>query len=303
MNIASDYIWFDGELVPYADATVHVLSHTLHYGLGVFEGIRAYEQPDGEAGVWCLDEHLQRLLDSLKMMRLTIPYSLEELRAACMQTLKANGFVEAYLRPLAFMGTGALGLGAKNKVHVVIAAWIWGAYLGEAALEQGVDIKCSTYVRHHPNAALQRAKVVGHYVNNILARYEANDDGFDEALMLDYHGYVAEGTGENVFVAKGTTVKTPPAVNILPGITRRTVIDILEHAGHRVLETNFGRDTFYVAHEAWMCGTAAEITPIRSCDRRTVGAGEPGPLTRLVQRTYVDGVRGRVDWLADRITR
>lgn len=303
MGIESDWIWMDGKLVPFADAKVHVLSHTLHYGLGAFEGIRAYEQPDGLAGVWRLDEHLERLFDSLKMARLPMPWTHDQVRQACLEVLRANGFTEAYLRPIAFLGAGAMGLGARNNpLHLVVAAWKWGAYLGEEGLKNGIRLRTSSFSRNHPNAALSRAKIVGHYVNSIMARYEANDDGFEEALMLDHHGFVAEGTGENVFVIKRDVVKTPPVANILPGITRKTVLDILAHHGFTVKEQLFGRDAFYVADEAFMCGTAAEITPIQSLDRRVVGEGTPGTVTRLVQQTYAEAVRGRVEWLRGSIT-
>ncbi|MBT3218623.1 MAG: branched-chain amino acid transaminase [Proteobacteria bacterium] len=303
MGIESDYIWFDGEFVPFAEATTHVLTHTLHYGLGAFEGIRAYKQDNGKAGIWRLDEHLERFNDSLRMMRLPLTHSVEDLRDVCIETLRKNDFTEAYLRPLAFIGTGEMGLGARNNpVHYVVASWKWGAYLGAEGLKNGVRLKTSSLTRNHPNASLSRAKIAGHYVNSIQARYEANDDGFDEALMLDANGYVAEGTGENVFAIKHGIIKTPPAVNILPGITRRSVIEILNHDGHEVQETFFGRDAFYVADEAFMCGTAAEVTPVREVDYRVVGDGIPGPLTRKVQQTYAEGVRGRVDWLRHHIT-
>jgi branched-chain amino acid aminotransferase len=303
MSIRSDYIWYDGKLIPYDEATTHVLSHTLHYGLGVFEGIRAYEQPDGRAGVWRLDEHLDRLKDSMRMMRLEIPYSIAELREACLETLRQNQFTEAYIRPLAFLGSGEMGLGARsNPVNVIIATWKWGAYMGEDGMNAGVRLKTSSMTRNHPNAAFSRAKVVGHYVNSIVARYEANDDGFDEALMLDHNGYVAEGTGENLFVLKDGRVKTPPVCNILPGITRRTVLDIFEHIGIHVEETFFGRDAFYVADEAFMCGTAAEVTPVREVDYRPVGNGKPGVLTTEIQDTYRKAVRGQVPWLKHHIT-
>ena len=303
MGIESDWIWMDGKLVPFADAKVHVLSHTLHYGLGAFEGIRAYEQPDGKAGVWRLDEHVARLFDSLKMARLPMPWTQAEVREACLEVLVRNGFTSAYLRPLAFLGTGAMGLGARNNpLHLVVAAWQWGAYMGEEGVNNGVRLRTSSFSRNHPNAALSRAKIVGHYVNSIMARYEANDDGFEEALMLDHHGFVSEGTGENVFVIKGGVIKTPPVANILPGITRKTVTDILAHHGYTVQEQLFGRDAFYVADEAFMCGTAAEITPIQSLDRRVIGDGKPGPLTKLVQKTYAEAVHGRVEWLQESIT-
>jgi branched-chain amino acid aminotransferase len=301
MGIESKSIWMDGALVPYADARVHVLSHTLHYGLGVFEGIRAYRQEGGGGGIFKLDEHLRRLYDSAKMCRFTIPFSPDQLRAACLETLRANDFEEAYIRPLVFLGDGAMGLGARtNQVHVAIATWDWGTYLGDAGMRDGIRVAFSSFTRHHPNANLQRAKIIGHYVNSILARYEANDNGYDEAIMLDQHGYVAEGTGENLFVVRDGVIKTPPVVNILAGITRRTAMEILEKNGHQILETAFGRDALYVADEIFLTGTAAEITPVREVDRREVG--RPGPITRLVQETYMAGVRGRVPWMKPMIT-
>lgn len=304
MSIESDFIWFDGELRPYADSQVHVMSHTLHYGLGAFEGIRAYTQPDGRAGVWRLDDHLERFLDSLRMCHLpSSRWTREQLAQACMTTLEANHFTEAYLRPLGFLGTGAMGLGARsNPLHVIIASWRWGAYMGDEGLRKGVRLKTASFVRHHPNAALQRAKVIGHYVNNILARYEANDAGYDEALMLDNNGYVAEGTGENIFVVeRDGTVLTPPGMNILPGITRASILEILAHEGIPHRQQSFGRDALYTAAEAFMVGTAAEVTPIRNVDGVDI-PNTPGPVTRRVQKIYLDAVRGKVDWLAHHIT-
>ncbi len=303
-SVRSDYIWFDGEFVPFDEAKIHVLSHTLHYGLGVFEGVRAYEQPDGTAGIWRLEPHIKRFLDSLKMMRWDAGYTEEELTEACLGTLRMNGFTSAYLRPLAFLGHGEMGLGARgNKLHTVVAAWPWGAYLGEEGMRNGVRLQTSSFTRHHPNAALQRAKIVGHYVNSILARYEANENGFDEALMLDAQGMVAEGTGENVFVVHGDMVMTPPVTNILPGITRESVMDICKHEGIEVREMPFGRDAFYTADEAFMCGSAAEVTPVRELDRRIIGSGSRGPITEHIQAIYLDAVRGKVEWLADGITK
>lgn len=294
MGIESDYIWFDGDLVPFADARVHVLSHTLHYGLGAFEGIRSYAQPDGRPGIWRLDDHMERLFLSLKMLRMKPAFSRDVVAEACLTVLEANGFTDAYIRPIVFFGSGRMGLGARdNPVHTAVAAWKWGAYLGEEGLTHGVRVKCSTFTRYHPNSAMQRAKVVGHYVNSVLARYEAMDDGYDEAVMLDQHGFVAEGTGENVFIAKGNQIKTPPVTNILPGVTRRTLIDLLEGHGYEVEETFFARDALYVADEVWMCGTAAEVTPIREIDRRMVGDGRPGPITKLLQAEYAAAVTGK----------
>jgi branched-chain amino acid aminotransferase len=301
MGIESKFIWMDGRLVPYSEANIHVLSHTLHYGLGVFEGIRCYRQQGGGGGIFKLDEHIRRLTDSAKMCRFEIPFSAEDLKQACLETLRANDFEEAYIRPIVFLGTGAMGLGARtNPVHVAIACWDWGSYLGDAGLRDGIRVAFSSFTRHHPNANLQRAKIIGHYVNSILARYEANDNGFDEALMLDQHGFVAEGTGENLFVVRDGVVKTPPTINILAGITRRTAFEILEHHGQKVNEVSFGRDALYVADEIFLTGTAAEITPVREVDRRKVGP--PGPLTRLVQEIYLTGVRGQVPWMKPMIT-
>lgn len=306
MGIESELIWFDGEMVPFDQANVHVLSHTLHYGLGAFEGIRAYTQPDGSAGIWRLEEHLERFLDSIRMMRLECSYTMDELIAACKEVLTKNNFKSAYLRPLAFLGKGALGLGARgNPLHVVIAAWEWGAYMGEDGLKNGVRLRTSTFVRNHPNSTMQRAKVVGHYVNSIMARWEANDDGFDEALMLDHNGFVAEGTGENVFVARNGVVMTPPAMNILPGITRATMMELLKSEGIECKARLFARDAFYVADEAWMVGTAAEVTPIRSVDRIVIGHnGEsaPGPITSKMQELYGHAVRGELSSMKRYIT-
>jgi branched-chain amino acid aminotransferase len=304
MGIESRVIWMDGGFVPFDQAQVHLLSHTLHYGLGVFEGIRAYKQADGRGGVFKLDEHVRRLVDSAKMCRIDLPYTADQIREACLETLKENDFNEGYIRPIVFLGMGAMGLGARNNpVHVAVATWEWGAYLGAAGLQDGIRAATSSYTRHHVNANLQRAKIIGHYVNSILARYEANDNGYDEAIMLDQMGWVAEGTGENLFVMRDGVVKTPPVINILAGITRRTTIQILEHEGYPVKEMAFGRDALYVADEIFMTGTAAEITPIREVDRRQVGTGKPGPLTRMVQDIYLRGVRGEVDWMQDFITR
>jgi len=301
MSIESAYIWMDGELVPFADAKVHVLSHSLHYGLGVFEGIRSYEQEGGGGGVFKLDEHLRRLMDSAKMCRMDLKLSLEELRQGCLDTLAKNEFSSAYIRPLVYLGMGGMGLGARNNpVHTSIIVWKWGAYLGDEGLNNGIRVATSSFTRHHVNANLQRAKITGHYVNSILARYEANDNGYDEAIMLDHSGYVAEGTGENLFIMRDGVVKTPPIVNILGGITRKTAIQILENDGHKVQETTFGRDALYIADEIFMTGTAAEVTPVREVDRRPVGT--PGPITKMVQRTYLDGVRGKVDWMKPMIT-
>jgi len=303
VGIESEFIWMDGEFVPFSEAKVHVLSHTLHYGLGAFEGIRAYRQPDGRAGIWRLDAHLERMLQSMRITRMPEPFSKDELTLACTEVLVKNGFDEAYLRPLAYIGEGSMGLGARdNRVHVAIAAWAWGAYLGEEGVERGISLKTSTFTRNHPNAAPAQAKIVGHYVNSILARYEASEDGYDEALMLDHRGLVAEGTGENLFMVKHGRIYTPPPVNILPGITRQSVIDILRLDDVEVIEQTLTRDALYVADELFMCGTAAEVTPVRSLDRREIGEGRPGPVTLRVKERYADAVRGKIEAFADDIT-
>lgn len=301
-GVNSDAIWFDGRMVPFAEAQIHVLSHTLHYGVGAFEGIRAYQQPNGKAGVWRLREHIDRLLATQRMLRMPTPYAADTLVDACLEVLRANHFPAAYLRPLAFYGMGQMGLGARgNPLHTVIAAWQWGNYLGDSA-DFGARLRTSSFTRNHPNAALPRAKVVGHYVNSVIARYEAADDGYDEALMLDAQGYVAEGTGENLFIVHKGKVQTPPVMNVLGGITRETVLEILDLEGIPWEEAQFGRDAIYTADEAFMTGTAAEITPIRELDRRAVGSGEPGPIGRKVKEIYAAAVRGQDDRLSRYIT-
>lgn len=301
MGIESKFIWMDGKLVPFEDAKIHVLAHTLHYGLGVFEGIRAYRQRGGGGGVFRLHDHLRRLYDSAKMCHMPIPFSSEQLADAVVETLKANDFEAAYIRPIVFFGMGAMGLGARNNpVHVAIAVWEWGAYMGREGLENGIRAGTSSFTRHHVNANLQRAKINGQYVNSVLARYEANQNGFDEAIMLDPSGFVAEGTGENLFVIRDGVVKTPPVMNILAGITRRTAIEILQRQNIEVHEMLFGRDALYVADEIFLTGTAAEVTPIREIDHRPVG--KPGTITRSVQDTYLSGVRGEVDWMLPYLT-
>lgn len=301
MGIESKMIWMDGTLVPFADAKVHVLSHTLHYGLGVFEGIRSYKQTAGGGGIFRLDDHLRRLCESAKMCQINLPWTQDQLKQACIDTLRANEMEEAYIRPIIYYGMGAMGLGARNNpVHISVAVWDWGAYLGREGLDNGIRACTSSFTRHHVNANLQRAKVNGQYVNSVLARYEANQNGFDEAIMLDPRGFVAEGTGENLFFIRDGEVKTPPVMNILAGITRDTAIAILRRNNVPLSEGQFGRDALYTADEIFLTGTAAEVTPIREVDHRTVG--RPGPITRTVQQTYLSGVRGEVDWMKPWIT-
>jgi branched-chain amino acid aminotransferase len=238
------------------------------------------------------------------MCQITIPYSYETVFEACLETLKRNKLTAGYIRPLVFLGMGQMGLGARNNpVHVAIAVWPWGAYMGDEGLTKGIRAGTSSFTRHAVNSNLQRAKVIGHYVNSILARYEANQHGYDEAIMLDHNGYVAEGTGENLFAMRGGVIKTPSITNILGGITRDTAIRILRNEGYEVVETQFGRDALYVADEIFMTGTAAEVTPVREVDHRIVGDGTVGPISKRVQSVYLDGVRGKVDWMRPFITR
>lgn len=293
MSVKAEKIWMDGKLVPWDEAKVHVLTHTLHYGLGVFEGIRCYETPKGPA-VFRLEEHVERLLKSAYIFQMEIPYSHEEICEAIKATVKANGLKECYIRPIAFIGAGAMGLYAKgNPVHLVIAAWSWGAYLGEEGLKNGIRVKTSSYIRSHVNSNMTMAKVCGYYVNSQLAKNEAVSCGFDEALLLDTEGYVSEGSGENIFIERGGMLKTTPLTSILEGITRSSVMTIARDQGLRVSEERFTRDEVYISNEAFFTGTAAEITPIRELDGRVIGEGRPGPVTKKVQEIFFDAVKGK----------
>ncbi|WP_027185170.1 branched-chain amino acid transaminase [Desulfovibrio inopinatus] len=294
MSPKSDLIWFDGKLVPWNEANVHVMTHTLHYGVGVFEGIRAYKQKDGTSAVFRLKEHVDRLCESAKIVEISVPYDNEAITAAILETLAANKLAEGYIRPLIFIGTGAaMGVHpGKNPIHTAIAVWPWGAYLGEEALERGIRIKASTFARHHVNVMMTKAKVCGNYVNSVLAKVEAVADGYDEACMLDTDGYVAEGSGENIFIVKKNVIKTPPLTSILAGITRESVITVARDMGYQVIEHRFTRDELYTADEAFFTGTAAEITPIREVDRRTIGKGRAGEVTLGLQKAFFDVVKG-----------
>jgi len=290
----TEKIWFDGKLVPWGEANVHVLTHTLHYGVGVFEGIRAYEQASGGSAVFRLREHMQRLLDSAKIMEMKVPYGLDELCAAAIETLKVNRLSAGYLRPLVFIGGGkAMGVHpGANPIQTVIAVWPWGAYLGAEALDKGIRIKTSTFTRHHVNVMMTKAKVCGNYVNSVLAKMEAIADGYDEAMMLDASGYVSEGSGENIFMVRDGVIKTPPLTSILGGITRDSVMRLARDLGYTVVEQLFSRDELYTADEAFFTGTAAELTPIREVDRRTIGAGKAGPVAKKLQAEFFRIVKG-----------
>jgi branched-chain amino acid aminotransferase len=298
----SDWIWFDGKFVPWAEANVHVLTHTLHYGLGVFEGIRCYRCADGRSAVFRLREHNRRLFESARILGIEIPFAEEEIAAACVETVRRNRLEECYIRPLVYLGDGEMGLAATNPVRVAIAAWRWGAYLGEKGMKEGISVKTSSFHRLHSNTLMSKAKTVGNYVNSILASQEARAGGFQEALMLDTEGFVAEGSGENVFVIRDGVVKTPGAHSILPGITRDAAIRLLADVGVQVREERITRDEIYIADEAFFTGTAVEVTPIRALDHRQVGPGKPGPITTALQSRFFDVVRGRDDrrreWLA-----
>ena len=289
---ATAKIWMNGELVDWADAKVHVGTHGLHYGSGVFEGIRAYETPEGTA-VFRLTDHLERLHNSANLLMMEIPFSVEELRSASMDLLGANGIPAAYLRPIAFYGYGELGVNpGGNPVDVAIMSWPWGAYLGEEALEKGVRAKVSSWKRVGPNTIPHVSKATGIYLNSMLAVIEATQTGCQEAILLTDDGYVADGSGENIFMVKNGTIFTPDlSSSILPGITRDTVIQIAQDLGHSVVEKSLIRSDLYLADEIFMCGTAAEVTPVCAVDEREVGA--PGPVTKELQAAYLDTVQGR----------
>src|SRR5438132_8133228 len=287
----TEKIWMNGELVDWADARIHVGSHGLHYGSGVFEGVRAYETPKGTS-VFRLTDHLRRLENSARLLYMDLPYSLAELRAACFDLIGVNGLPECYLRPIAFYGYGELGVAAtQNPIDVVIMSWPWGAYLGEEGLKTGIRAKISSWQRVGPNVIPHASKATGVYVNSMLAVTEANRAGYDEAILLTAEGYVADGSGENVFIVKDGELFTPDlSTSILPGITRATVIQIAQDLGYRVVEKSLIRSDLYLADEAFMCGTAAEVTPLREVDDVELGVG---PVTLELQAAYLDTVRGR----------
>jgi branched-chain amino acid aminotransferase len=289
----ADKIWFDGKLVPWDEAQVHVLTHTLHYGVGVFEGIRCYTCADGGSAVFRLEEHVERLFLSAKINEMVIPFSQAEICQAILDTLKANKLAEGYVRPLSFIGAGAMGVfPADNPIQTIIATWPWGAYLGAEALEQGIRVKTSTFTRHHVNVMMTKAKTCGNYVNSVLAKREALADGYNEALMLDAEGYVSEATGENIFIVRNGVIKTSPLGSILAGITRESIMLLAEDLGYDVAEDRFTRDELYCADEAFFTGTAAEVTPIREVDRRVIGQGSRGPVTKALQEAYFKVLRG-----------
>ena len=294
-------IWFDGEMVPWREAKTHVLTHTLHYGMGVFEGVRAYETEQGTS-IFRLKEHTNRLFDSAQIMNMKIPFTKDEINEAQRAAVRENNLPAAYLRPMVFFGSEAMGLRASGlKVHVIVAAWNWGAYMGKEALELGIKVRTSSFTRHHVNISMTRAKANGNYINSMLALQEALSGGADEALLLDPEGYVAEGSGENVFIVKDGVIYTPEVTSCLNGITRNAVLTLAGDLGIKVVEKRITRDEVYIADEAFFTGTAAEVTPIRELDGRTIGAGRRGPVTTQLQQLYFDTVMGRnpkhLDWL------
>lgn len=291
---AVEKIWMDGELVPWDQANVHVLTHTLHYGLGAFEGIRCYECEDGRSAIFRLDEHVRRLFDSAKIVTIDIPYTHEQIVEACVETVRVNGLKSCYLRPLVFLGSGAMGLGAMtNRTRVAVVVWKWGAYLGDEGLEMGIRARVSSFTRPGINMVMAKGKIVGHYVNSILAKREALKGGFDEAILLDAQGYVSEASGENIFVVRDGVVATPPlGSSILGGITRDTTLRLVRDMGLTVQERLISRDELWIADEVFMVGTAAEVTPVREIDGRVIGAGKRGPITKRVQDRYFAVVRG-----------
>lgn len=293
MVTATEKIWLDGKLINWADAQFHLLTHAIHYGSSVFEGVRSYEVPGGKGAIFRLDEHVQRLFDSAHILEMEIPYSQEQVRSAIIETLQANKLTGAYIRPIAFMGAGDMGLFVRNNpIHMAVAAWVWGAYLGEDGMANGIRVRVSSYQRMHVNTHMTKSKAGGNYINSILAKREAMRDGYDEAIMLDTDGYVSEASGENIFIVRHGQLKTPPLTSILEGITRASVMEVARAKGLEVIEERFTRDELYIADEIFLCGTAAEITPVREVDGRKVGDGRPGDITKSVRETYFAAVKG-----------
>jgi len=287
------WIWFDGKLVEWREAKIHVLTHSLHYGMGVFEGVRAYETPAGTA-IFKLAEHTRRLFQSCHIFQMQIPFERETLEAAQREVVRSNQLKSCYVRPLIWIGSEKLGFSPRgNQIHVAIAAWPWGAYLGEEGLAKGIRVKTASFTRHHVNVSMVRAKASGHYVNSILANQEAIADGYDEAMLLDTEGYVSEGAGENLFIVRDGRLYTPDLASCLDGITRASVMTIAHDLGLTVTEKRITRDEVYCADEAFFTGTAAEVTPIRELDNRQIGLGHRGPITQRIQSVFFDAVSGR----------
>ncbi|RLA08473.1 MAG: branched chain amino acid aminotransferase [Gammaproteobacteria bacterium] len=304
MNMADrdGLIWFDGKMVNWRDANVHVLTHTLHYGMGVFEGVRAYETDKG-AAIFKLQEHTERLFNSAKIMQMNIPFDKQEINDAQIQSVLQNNLSSAYIRPMCFYGSESMGLRAKGlKTHCIIAAWNWGSYMGEDKMQQGIRIKTSSHTRHHVNISMCKSKTNGNYVNSMLALQEALNDGYDEAMLLDPQGFVAEGSGENIFIIKNDVIYTPDSTSALNGITRQTIMNLATDIGIKVIEKRITRDEVYIADEAFFSGTAVEITPISEVDNRPIGTGTRGQITKKLQQMFFDVVNGKLpkydSWLS-----
>lgn len=286
-------IWMDGRFVDWKEANIHVLTHSLHYGLGVFEGLRCYKGEKGSA-IFRLKEHVDRLFDSAQIVQIKIPFSPKEIEEAVLGTVKINRLEACYIRPIVFIGYGEMGLYVqKNPIQVAIAAWPWGTYLGDDGIKNGIRTKISSFTRHHVNISMTRAKVTGYYANSLLAKREAKESGYDEAILLDTDGYVAEGPGENIFIVRNGVLKTTPLGSILEGITRNSIIHLAQEKGIPVAQERFSRDEIYIADEAFFTGTAAEITPIREVDNRIIGPGKPGEITKQIQKLFFDIVAGK----------
>jgi branched-chain amino acid aminotransferase len=293
-SITGEKIWLDGQFVDWSDAKVHILTHTLHYGLGVFEGIRCYQGADGRSAVFRLGDHIRRFFDSARINLMEMPFGRKEVEEASLETLRRNHLEEGYIRPIAFIGEGAMGLNpGSNPIRVAVIAWPWGKYLGEEGMENGIRAKISTFSRHHVNAKMTKGKTCGDYVNSILAKREALLDGYDEAIMLDVQGLVSEASGQNIFIVRDGVIQTPPLYSVLDGITRATVCELARRRDIRVEERSITRDDLYVSDEIFLTGTAAEVTPVREVDHRAIGNGSRGPVTKLLQEAYFDVVAGR----------
>jgi len=286
-------IWMDDKFVNWADANVHILTHALHYGTGVFEGIRCYKTKKGPA-IFRLQDHVDRLFDSCHILKIALPFTPDKIKKAIMESVKINRLKECYIRPIVYIGDGAMGLYPKgNPVKVAVAAWSWGAYLGEDGIRNGIRVKTSSYSRHHINVTMTKSKTCGAYVNSYMAKTEALSCGYDEALLLDTNGLVAEGTGENIFIVRDNVLMTPPLPSVLEGITRSSILEIARKEKIKICEANFTRDEVYIADEAFFTGTAAELTPIREIDERSIGTGRPGPITKKLQDRFFSIVKGQ----------
>ena len=303
MTAPQGKIWMDGSFVDWADANVHVLTHSLHYGLAAFEGIRCYKGKSGSA-IFRLPEHVDRLFESAHIGMMTMPYDRKQVAEAIVETVRVNKLDACYIRPLVYIGYGAMGVyPGDNPIKLAIAAWTWGAYLGDEALANGMRARVSSFTRHHVNVSMTRGKISGYYVNSILAKREAKADGYDEAILLDPEGYVSEGTGENIFIVRKGRLKTTPLTSILEGITRNSVIELAKEQGVAVTEERFTRDEMYIADEVFVTGTAAELTPVREIDNRRIGSGKPGPITLALQKRFFSIVRGEDSSHASWLTR